>query len=80
MIALIFSRLASIPYCKTRKTSSFPAQTPNTHLSWLNNVFIECILSKNRARMSNRDEYDLILTMMSSAYTSTKSLIRSLNV
>jgi hypothetical protein len=33
--------LALIPWCKTRKMSSFPAETPNTQLSGFNIVHIE---------------------------------------
>jgi hypothetical protein len=79
-IALIFSGLVSIPQCEIRKTSSFPAKTLNTHLSEFNIVHVERNLSKTMTRLSNRDECDLILMMMSSTYTSTKSLIWSLNV
>jgi hypothetical protein len=45
-IALIFSGLASIRQCKTRKPCSFLVETPNTHLSGFNIVHIECNLSK----------------------------------
>jgi hypothetical protein len=79
-IALIFSGLASIPRFKTKKPISFRAETPNTHLSGYNIMRIEHNLLKTMARLSNRDECDLILTTMSSTYTSTKSLIRSPNV
>jgi hypothetical protein len=79
-IALIFSGLALIPRCETRKPSNFSAETPNTHLSGFNIMCIECNLSKTMVRLSSRDECDLILMIMSSTYTSTKFLIRSLNV
>jgi hypothetical protein len=35
MIALIFSRLASIPWWMTKNPSNFPAGTPKTHFSGL---------------------------------------------
>jgi hypothetical protein len=79
-ISLIFLGLASIPWYETRKPSSFPAVTPNTHLSVFSLVQVECNLSKTKVRLSNRDGCDLILTTMSSTYASTKSLIRSSNV
>jgi hypothetical protein len=79
-IVLIFIGLASIPRCETRKPSNLPTVTPNTHLSGFSLVWVAHNLSKIRARLSNRDACDLILTMMSSAYTSTKSLIRSPNL
>jgi hypothetical protein len=40
-IALTFSRLASIPWCETKKPSSFLAKTPNTHLFGFNIVRVE---------------------------------------
>jgi hypothetical protein len=79
-IVLIFSGLASILRYKTRKPRSLPAVTPNTHLSGFSLVRVRRNLSKTRVRLSNRDASDLTLTMMSMTYTSTKSLIRSLNV
>jgi hypothetical protein len=79
-IVLIFSGLASILRYEIRKQSSLPAITPKTHLSGFSFVCVERNLSKTKVRLSNRDEHDLILTMMSSTYTSTKSLIRSPNI
>jgi hypothetical protein len=79
-IIIIFSGLASIPRYETRKPSSLPTVTPNTHLSGFRFVHVECNLLKTKARFSNRDALYLILTTMSSAYTSIKSLMRSPNV
>jgi hypothetical protein len=79
-IILIFSGLASIPRCETRKPSSLPAMTPNIHLFGFILVRVAHNLSKTKVRLSNRDACDLIFTTMSLTYTYTKSLIRSPNV
>jgi hypothetical protein len=59
-ITLIFSGLASIPRCETRKPSSFSTETPNTHLSGFNFVRVERNLSKIMSRLSSKDERELI--------------------
>jgi hypothetical protein len=41
LTVLIFSGLASIPRCKTRKPSSLPTVTLNTHLSGFNFMHVE---------------------------------------
>jgi hypothetical protein len=79
-IVLTFSGLASIPRYETRKPRSLPTVTTNMHLSRFSLVRVRRNLSKTKARLSHRDACDLTLTMMSSTYTSIKSLIRSLNV
>jgi hypothetical protein len=55
LITLIFSRLASIPQCETRKPSSYLIETSNTHLSGFNFVHVERNLSKTMAGLSNKD-------------------------
>jgi hypothetical protein len=79
-MVLIFSGLASILQCKTRKPSSFLAVTQNTHLSRFIFVRFEHNLSKTMVRLSSKDACILILTMISSTYTSIKSLLSSPNV
>jgi hypothetical protein len=80
LIVLIFSRLASIPRYETRKPSNLPDVTSKTYLSGFSFVRVDHNLSKTKVRLSNRYARDLILTTMSSTYTSTKCLIRSPNV
>jgi hypothetical protein len=79
-IVLIFSGFASIPPCETKKPSSLLIVTLKTHFSGFSFVRVEHNLSRTKSRLSNRDAHDFILTMMSSTYTSTKSLMRALNV
>jgi hypothetical protein len=64
-IALIFSGLASILRCEIRKPSCFPTENSNTLLFGFNFVRVERNLSKTKARLSNRDVRNLILTTMS---------------
>jgi hypothetical protein len=72
--------LASIPQFETKKPSSFLAEITNTHLLGFSFVHVECTRLKTKARLSNKDVHDLILTMMSSTYTSIMSLMRPPNV
>jgi hypothetical protein len=60
-----------------RREADFPAETPKTHLSGFSFVRVARSLSKTRVKSSTKVNPLLVLTTMSSTYTSTLSLIRS---
>ena len=75
-IALILAGFALMPRCENRIPSSFPAETPKTHFSGFSFVRVGRSRSKTRDRSSTRVDTTLVLTTMSSTYTSTISLIQ----
>ena len=65
-IALIFSGLASIPQCDTKKPRSLPEGTPKTHFSGLSLIWIRRKLLKVSRRSARRVPCSLDFTTMSS--------------
>jgi hypothetical protein len=68
--AQIFSGLASILRCETRKPNNLPPEIPKTKFLGLSIMHVENNLSKTRARSRKIKDRCLVLSTMSSTYTS----------
>ena len=79
-IALTFSGFASIPLCDTMNPRNFPEETPNAHLDRFNFMLYYMSVLNVSLRLSKWSSFSLLLTSISSTYTSTFFPICLLNI